>query len=369
MREIRRLDITNLFRRDHRDLHPYEAVLSPEALAEMSGIPPERIIKLNANENPYGPSLRVQEALGSYQGYHIYPDAEQRSVRKALEDYVGISADYILAGAGADEIIDLLLRAILEPGDEVINCPPTFGMYTFSTQVNGGKPVSVPRDDQFQVDFSQVKRAIPSNTKAIFLTSPNNPTGNLVPDNGVLSLLEENVLVIVDEAYFEFSGHTVVPLVPHHPNLVVMRTMSKWCGLAGLRLGYGIMDPVLLQRLMDIKQPYNISAASEVALLASLGDLSYLKGNVDTIIQERERLFYRLALVPGLRPWPSQGNFILCDVPQRKATHIFQELARRGIFVRYFDTPRLRDSLRISIGKPEHTDALVEALADIVKQL
>ncbi|MBI2855943.1 MAG: histidinol-phosphate transaminase [Chloroflexi bacterium] len=363
------MDITKLFRRDHSDLHPYEAVLDPEALAEMGGVPPEKVIKLNANENPYGPSPRVQESLGRYKSYHIYPDARQRSLRKAIEGYAGISADYILAGAGADEIIDLVLRATLEPGDEVVNCPPTFGMYAFNTQVNGGTLVSVPRDDQFQVDVPKVKSAVTSRTRLIFLTSPNNPTGNLTPDDDVLNLLEENVFLVVDEAYFEFSGHTVAPLVFQHPNLVVVRTMSKWCGLAGLRIGYGIMDPLLLQRLMDIKQPYNVSAASEVAFLASLGDMPYLRRNVEAITQERERLFSRLALVPGLRPWPSQGNYILCDVPFGKAVHMFQELARRGIFVRYFDTPRLRDSLRISIGRPEHTDAVVGALEDIVKQL
>ena len=363
------LDITRLFRQDLTELLPYEAVDSPEALAKIAGIPAEEIIKLNANENPYGPSPRVQEALGRYRAYHVYPDAQQNALRRALEEYTGMSADHILVGAGADELIDLVLRATLEPGDKVINCPPTFGMYAFSTHVNGGSLVSIPRDDEFQVDLPGVKKAIGSRTKAIFLASPNNPTGNLAPEDLVLSLLEEDILVVIDETYFEFSGQTVAPLISVHPNLVVLRTLSKWAGLAGLRLGYGIMAPSLLQLLMKIKQPYNINAAAEVALLASLKDVAYLRHNIDALVQERDRLFSRLALVQGISPRPSLGNFLLCDISGGKATQVFQGLARRGIFVRYFDTPRLKDSLRISIGKPEHTDALVEALKETFGEL
>ena len=209
MKASERMDITSLFRRDLRELEPYKAVDSPEALAEMAGIPPERIIKLNGNENPYGPSRRVQEALGRHQGYHIYPDASQKASRSALEEYTGVSQDNLIVGAGADELIDLLLRATLDAGDGVIDCPPTFGMYTFSAQVNGGRLVSIPRDDQYNVDLDAVKSAIEPDTKVVFLASPNNPTGNLVSEEVVLGLLEEDVLVVIDETYYEFSGHTV----------------------------------------------------------------------------------------------------------------------------------------------------------------
>jgi histidinol-phosphate aminotransferase len=363
------LDITKLFRKDLRELRPYEAVDSPDTLAAIAGIPAENIIKLNANENPYGPSPRVMDALGSYSSYHIYPDAHQNAARKALEKYTGISSDHIMVGAGADELIDLVLRATLELGDKVVSCPPTFGMYSFSTHVNGGKLISIPRDKDFQIDLPKIKKAIGTMTKVVFLTSPNNPTGNSVPEDMILSLLKENVIVVVDETYFEFSGQTVAPLIAEHPNLVVLRTMSKWAGLASLRLGYGIMAPKFLQLLMDIKQPYNISAAAEIALMASLDDVEYLQRNVGAIIQERERLFSKLTLIDGITPLPSVANFLLCDVSGGMATQVFQGLARRGIFVRYFNVPRLKNSLRISVGKPEHTDAVVEALDEIFKEL
>ena len=221
MKASERMDITSLFRRDLRELNPYKAVDSPEALAEMAGIPPERIIKLNGNENPYGPSKRVQEALGRHEGYHIYPDARQNALRSALEEYTGAPSSHIIVGAGADELIDLLLRATLESEEGVIDCPPTFGMYTFSTQVNGGRLVSVPRDDRYNVDLDAVKSAIEPNTKAVFLASPNNPTGNLVSEEVVLGLLEEDLLLVIDETYYEFSGHTVSHLCRRIPTL--------WC--------------------------------------------------------------------------------------------------------------------------------------------
>ena len=363
------MDIDRFLRRDMREINPYEAVQSPESLAQVAGISPENIIRLNANENQYGSSPRVHEALRSYNGYHIYPDAQQNVSRKALSEYTGMPMDHILVGAGADELIDLVLRATLETGDEVINCPPTFGMYSFSTQLNGGKLVSVPRDKNFQVDITGIKKAIGARTKAVFLTSPNNPTGNQLSQSMVLSILEEDTLVVVDETYFEFSGQTVAGLVAEHPNLVVLRSFSKWAGLAGLRLGYGIMTPHLLKLLMDIKQPYNINAAAERALLASLDDLDYLMANVNAIVTERENLFNSLNSIDGIVPWPSLGNFILCDVYDGKATEVFQGLARRGIFVRYFSAPRLENSLRISVGKPEHTDILAHAVEEILRNL
>lgn len=360
------MDISKLLNKNLISLKPYVAVEPPSFLADLSGLNENKIIKLNANENPYGASPKLQGALNAYQSYHIYPDSKQMVARKALAEYVGISEDCILVGAGADEIIDLILRATLEKGNSVINCPPTFGMYSFGTHINGGNLVEVPRDDNFDIDLARVKESISANTKVIFLTSPNNPTGNSVSDDVVLSLLEENIIVVVDETYFEFSGKTVVKLVEQHPNLVVLRTFSKWAGLAGLRVGYGIMSSFLVNFLMDIKNPYNLNVAAEVALLTSLDDLSYLRGNLDIIIKERERLFHSFLNIAGILPHPSEANFLLCDFAEGVSTKIYEGLARMGIFVRYFDTPVLKDSLRISVGTPKQNDILISAISDIL---
>ncbi len=169
----------------------------------------------------------------------------------------------------------------------------------------------------------------------------------------------------MDEAYFEFSNLTMANLVPAYPNLIVLRTFSKWAGLAGLRIGYGFFPVEIAGYLMKIKQPYNANAAGQAAVLASLADIEYLRANVARIVMERERLFGKLKELDWLKPYPSQGNFILCSLPEGEARETWRQLQKRGIFVRYFDTPRLKDCLRISVGRPEDTDALVKALKEV----
>lgn len=346
-------------------MKPYTSIAPLEVLSERVGIPAEGIVKLDGNENPYGCSPQVQRALSNYPYYHIYPDPEQRQLRKALEGYVGVSDDYIVVGSGSDELIDLILRLFIEPGDEVINCVPTFGMYPFSTETCGGKVVNVPRDKNFAVNIAGVKKAIHERTKVIFLASPNNPTGNTVLQRDVLELVETRIVVVIDEAYYEFCGETLVPLVAQYDNLIVLRTFSKWAGIAGLRVGYGIFPPKITMHLMKIKPPYNVNVAAQIAAVETLKDLDYRQKAIKAILEERGRLFNKLAALKSLQPLPSKANFTLCHVLTGEAARIHHQLQQRGIFVRYFDTPLLKDYLRISVGKPEHTDALVDALKEI----
>jgi histidinol-phosphate aminotransferase len=268
-------------------------------------------------------------------------------------------------GSGSDELIDLILRLFLEPGDKVINCTPTFGMYPFSTEVCGGRVVAVPRGQGYAVDIDGVKAALDERTKIIFLASPNNPTGNITPQPHIRELVDMGVVVVVDEAYYEFSGVTAAPLVARHDNLIVLRSFSKWAGLAGLRAGYGICSPQVARHLVKIKPPYNVNVAAQVAVKASMADIAYLQGTVRAVVAERERLFLRLGELGFLQPHPSQANFILCSVLDGEARELHRQLRQGGIFVRYFDTPQLENCLRISVGKPEHTDALIAALTKL----
>jgi len=358
-------DPEKLIRAHLLNMKPYSYIAPLEVLSQHTGVAVEGIIKLDGNENPYGCSPKVKEALSTYPYYHVYPDSEQRELRKALEGYVGVPDNRLLVGSGSDELIDLILRLFIEPGDKVINCVPTFGMYPFSTETCGGKVVNVPRDESFAVDVSGVKKAIAESAKLVFLASPNNPTGNTTPQRDVLKLLETGIVVVVDEAYYEFSGETMVPLVVEHDNLIVLRSFSKWAGIAGLRVGYGVFPEKIAQHLMRIKPPYNVNIAAQIAAIESLKDLGYLQETIQAIIAERQRLFAKLAGLDSFKPFPSKANFILCSVLNNQAEGIHQQLGRRGIFVRYFDTPLLKDCLRISVGKPEHTDALVAALKEI----
>ncbi|MEK9658678.1 MAG: histidinol-phosphate transaminase [Chloroflexota bacterium] len=349
-------------------LDAYEAVDPPEALAARAGIPESEVVKLNANENPYGPSPKVAKALAEMRRIHLYPDPAQVAAREAVGRYVGLSQEHVVVGNGSDEIIDLLFRSLLAPGEAIVNAVPTFGMYAFSAQVCGGRTLPVERDARFALNVkATVDACNRPDVKAVIFASPNNPSGNATAPQDILRLLEADCLVIVDEAYVEFDARSVASLVPQHPNLVVLRTLSKWAGLAGLRVGYGLMAPELADVLMRAKPPYNISQAAETALLASLADVDTLNERAGRIIAERARLAGLLAGVPGVNPLPSEANFILARMPQGRGKVVYEGLARRGVFVRYYARGVLADYLRVSVGTPEQTDRLMAALAEAME--
>ena len=360
------MDIEKLVRPELVTMGSYAPIEPTDVLIRRAELSAATIVKLDGNENPYGCSPKVYQALAAYPYYHNYPDPEQRELRKALEEYSGLGHSHIVCGTGSDDLIDLILRLFLRPGDEVINCPPTFGMYPFSTSICGGHVIDVSRAKDFGVDVTGVEKALTERTKVIFVTSPNNPTGNAATEEEIKQLVDTGRIVVVDEAYFEFSNNaTMANLVPSRPNLIVLRTFSKWAGLAGLRIGYGFFPVEIAGYLMKIKQPYNASAAAQAAVLASLADIDYLRANVAKIVMERERLLRRLEELGWLRPCPSQANFILCSLQEGNAQQTWQGLKKKGIFVRYFDAPGLRDCLRITVGRPEDTDALVKALKEV----
>ena len=359
-------DVMSLLQPHIRGLEIYQGVDPMEVLAQKAGIPPHKIIKLNGNENPYGPSPGVMAALGSYKLYNLYPDPEQRQLRNALSEYLGVEPECIVAGNGSDEIIDLILRMFLGLGDVTIDHTPTFGMYSVCTRICGGDVEAVPRNESFEIDLEATRPALGSRTKVIFLASPNNPTGNVAPEWQVRQLLATGTLVVVDEAYYEFCGQTMIPLVHEYPNLIVLRTFSKWAGLAGLRIGLGVMSPDIARVMMGVKPPYNVNLAAEVALLASLEDREGLVERVNAIVDERDRMFSLLREVPGVRPCPSQANFVLCQLPPGRGKQVFEGLASKGIFLRYFSNPRLEDYVRISVGLPHETDAVIETLNSVL---
>ncbi|MDP2718249.1 MAG: aminotransferase class I/II-fold pyridoxal phosphate-dependent enzyme, partial [Dehalococcoidia bacterium] len=219
--------------------------------------------------------------------------------------------------------------------------------------------------NHYNIVLDDISRAVDNGARVMFLASPNNPSGNVTPEEDILSLLDRDIVLVVDEAYVEFSGTSLIREVPKRNNLIVLRTFSKWAGLAGLRVGYGIFPPNIARYIMKIKQPYNINCAAQVAALASLQDLQYLKDTINKIIEERKRLFGKLKELRFLSPYPSRANFILCRVVTGNARTIYEKLKSKGILVRYFDTPLLRDYLRISVGKPAHTDVLIKELKSI----
>jgi histidinol-phosphate aminotransferase len=359
------------------NLPAYTPIEPFEVLSARVGRAPDEIIKLDANENPYGMSPRARAALANLPYGHIYPDPESRALRTALASFSGAPFENLLAGAGADELIDLILRVLVEPGDTILNCPPTFGMYAFDAGLNHIRVVDVTRNPDFTLDVEAITAAVHQHQpKLIFLTSPNNPDGSLIPLPVLQKILGLPIMVVLDEAYIDFSDTpSLISAVAERENLIVLRTFSKLAGLAGLRVGYGGFPSWLMPTLWKAKQPYNVNVAGCAAAIASLEDADHLRSNVARLRAERERLHDGLSRIACLSPYPSSSNFILCRVTSRQAQQTPTQTAARikavlaekyGIFIRYFDKPGLRDCIRISVGKPEHTDALLKAMSELI---
>ncbi len=416
--KVDNFQVDTLIRQDLRSMEPYSPILPYEVLARQLGREPNAIIKLDANENPYGVCAAVREALASAPFPHIYPDPESRDLREALASFTGVPSARLLVGHGADELIDLIFRLIIRPnhGDLIVNAPPTFGMYQFDAELNGAQVIQLWRHaadgfrfpvEEVEAYFAQVAAARQHGTeqpypKIVFVTCPNNPDGSRISDSDLRRLLRLPTLVVLDEAYIEFAEapqplrlgadhdhrEAIVTEPPsrirwvlEYSNLVVLRTFSKWAALAGLRVGYGAFPESLLPHLWKIKQPYNVNVAGQVAALVALRERSTLFQQVAWMKAERHRFYERMRepLFTWLQPYPSQSNFVLCRVQSPPlaavsgptsvgARHLCDFLRKRGILIRYYDSKGLRDCIRISMGTPSQMDDLYEALKTYAKR-
>lgn len=353
--------LDSYFRAHVRALKPYVPVEALEILAHRHGLNPDSVSKLDFNENPYGPSPAVSEALASLRYIHLYPDPLARELRAEVSEYAGIDEARILIGSGADEIISLLVSLFMDPGDTILDIVPTYSMYGGVTLQHAGKVRHVERDSDWRIDVPATLAAMDDGVKMVWVCSPNNPTGNLATEDEVVPLLETGVPVVVDEAYHEFSGHTFARLLDTYSNLIIMRTFSKLAGLAGLRVGYVLANERVIEQAQKVKLPFNTTAASQAAALAALRDRDRLRENLRAILAERERMVRMLREQGELTPYPSDANYLLCEA-RGSARELHAQLATEGVFVRYFPKPRIDSCLRISVGRPEDTDRLVAAL-------
>jgi len=258
------------------------------------------------------------------------------------------------------------MRLTLEAGQGLIICPPAFGMYTFFAQLGRHRVHVVPRRADFSLDVPAIeacaRQTRVDRPRLLFLTSPGNPDGLIIPHDVVQRVLQLPLAVVVDEAYIEYGRPSAAPLLAQQENLIVIRTFSKWAGMAGLRLGYALAAPEIAGGLERIRAPYNVNSAAMVAALATLKDLDSVQANVAALIDERERLQARLAELPWMDVVPSQANFILCRVTGRKGYDVAEALARQGILVRSFSEAHLEGYVRIGVGRPEQNEALMEGL-------
>lgn len=363
-----------------RDMRPYVPSPPPEVMAERLGLAVSDIIKLDANENLWGPSQRVLDAI-AHAAPQLYPDPDANALRDALSSFVGVPKGHIVCGAGGDEVLDMVGRLLLQPGDVVIDTPPTFGVFAAMAALQKARYIPVMRRGDFSLDVGAIERAVSahSGAKLLYLVNPNNPDGSVFDDEVMRRLLKLPVLILLDEAYIELSTQpSRAQWVLEHDNLMVVRTFSKLAGLAGLRAGYGVFPAWLADHMWKVKPYFTPSVVAQAAAVAALSDRDYLRASAVRLVGERQRLGELISDLGWIHPLPSETNFLLCRVDEGApvsgggehgpaARRVKTALERRGILIRHFDRDGLRDCIRISVGLPEHTDALVRALRDLAR--
>lgn len=343
----------------------YVGAQHSDHLATSAGIDPADVIRLNANENPYDPLPEITEALVGLP-IHEYPDQDLVRMRTALSEYTGRPISQVIAGSGGDEIIELLTKLFVAPGEAMIDCPPTFGMYEFCARISEAELIPVERRDDWQLDIEATAAEIErSGAKILFIASPNNPTGNLLPNDDARAILDTGIVLVVDETYYEFCGETTAGLLDDYENLVVLRSFSKWAGIAGLRVGYAIGSELIIDHLMTIKQPYNLNIAAESAALAAIANKDKLLARIDTMTNERKRVEAAIDAIDGVSYSPSDANYLLIKFANFTGDDAYDRFAKRGVFARNFSGRRLENSIRVSVGTPPQNDVVIDILQEL----
>jgi histidinol-phosphate aminotransferase len=344
-------------------LEPYQPGKPSEELERELGITGS--IKLASNESPLGPSPRALAALReALAGVHRYPDGASFELRRKLAARLGVGEGQLVFGAGADEILELLAKVLLGPGDECVYAWPSFAMYPIVVQGMGARGVRVPLDPSLCHDLSAMGAAVSPRTKLVFVCNPNNPTGTSVGAadfDRFLAALPAQVVVAVDEAYVDFARRSDFPdslaWLSRRPGTVVLRTFSKIYGLAGLRVGYGVADPELASYLERARHPFNVNRLAEVAAVAALDDREY-RERITRLTAEGIAYLSRELRALGIEVWPSDANFVLA----RAGAGIYERLLREGVIVRPLAGFGMPEHVRISVGLPEENERLVKTL-------
>ncbi|MBQ9953905.1 MAG: histidinol-phosphate transaminase [Eggerthellaceae bacterium] len=327
---------------------------------------------LSANENPcdIDGALRdeVMRAVAEV-AFNRYPDPLANELRDMIAEANGLSRDHVLVGNGGDELLFNLALAWGGPGRKLLNVPPTFSVYAANARLTGTEVVNVARGADFAIDEEAViERLSRGDIDFAVLTSPNNPTGELASEEFIVRMLEaSDALVLVDEAYFEFAGRTVVPLLAEHENLIILRTFSKAYSLAGVRLGYVMASPSVIRELIKVRQPYSVDAVSQAIARVVYANRAAFDPSIKAIVAERTRVFEELSKIPGVKAYPSDANYILFRVEE--AASAWDYLYDRGVLIRDFSaSAMLEGTLRVTIGTAEQNDAFLGSLRDFIDE-
>jgi len=344
--------------------------------------PPEaKVIKLNTNENPYPPSPEVLKVLQELQGELLrrYPDPMAGAFRQSASQVLRVPADWILVGNGSDDLLTMIIRACTEPGRQVVYPMPTYVLYRTLAQIQGAECMEVAYPDDYSLPVEQL---IEAQGTVTFVASPNSPSGTVAPVELLDKLAAQlSGVLVIDEAYVDFAESDALELVKRHDNVIILRTLSKGYSLAGLRLGFGVGNPALLEGLIKVKDSYNVDAVACAVGAVAIADQSHKNTNAQKIKASRTQMASALEQL-GFQVWPSQANFLLVGVsgaateelaelspkelPEGNAEYLYEMLKQRGILVRYFKQPRLADKLRITVGTPEQNETLIKVLGEVI---
>jgi histidinol-phosphate aminotransferase len=329
-------------------------------------------IKLNQNENPYDLPAEIRsEVLHRVGAEHWsrYPEFVPRRQMERVARFTGWTADGVLLGNGSNDLLQLLFTCALDAGRGVVISQPTFTLYRLLAESLGAPVCEVPMTRLLKLDTAAVIAAANAADAAmIVLCSPNNPTGGQIPPGDVERVLRETrALVVVDEAYVQFAGSSVVGLLASHERLVVLQTFSKAMGAAGLRFGYALCSPVLARQLTKVKLPYSVNIFTLIAAEVCIERWDSIKSWIGLLVSERERLFSALDAMEGVRPYPSDANFLLFETTRKSPAEVFASLLSRGILIRDVSRyPMLERGLRVSVGTREENDEFIDALREAV---
>ncbi len=340
-------------------------------IARMTGyVPGEQpkdrtFVKLNTNENPYPPSALVLQRLREACDDNLrrYPDADASDVTRRLGELFSLPVDQILIGNGSDELLNTAMRCFIGPGDTVVYPTPTYPYYAKLVELQNATSATIDFDDSFDLPEGLAAAA----GKLTLVANPNSPSGTLVPTEKLADLAAAvQGMLLIDEAYVDFSDGGCLQLVEHCPNVIVVRTMSKSFSLAGMRIGFCFASPEVTAGMRKVKEHYNVGSLAQVAAAAALDDVQTMHANADRIRRTRSRLTEALGEL-GFHVWRSAANFVLARLPGAAAAELYAQLRDRGVLVRFFGEPRLRDCLRISVGTDEETDLLLTELSDALR--
>ena len=362
-------DISRFFKPYVKEVDPY----NPTGILRSLYKSRNYFARMMGNESPFPPSPRVKEAINSaFSQLGWYPDSTYFELRDALSKYTELQSVNILVANGSTELIDLISKAFIETGDEAILSIPTYSVYRMRLRVAGANIVDVPKlKPDFKYDVEGILRNVNSKTRIIVVVRPDNPVGNMVPENEMIKILSSGVVVVLDEAYYEFCGKTLTNLIDKYENLIILRTLSKAFSLAGLRVGYALTNNKIVKYLERARPAFMVSLLAEKASVAALGDLEYSRSNIRKIIEGREFLLKELSKIKGLKPYPSETNFILVKVENSilPVGKIMMGLVNRGIIVRdYTDAKGLQgEYLRITVSTMEDNENLIGGLHDLLE--